>query len=232
MDAAEPSTYRALLQTGRWFAALPDALQAQLLARATLRRFAKRRALMPAWQPAPGLFGLVDGGVLVRTRIDDARPPTVRMAFDPPSWLGELAIIDALSPPLGVEVVADVDTTAVFIAADDVRALLAEQPAYWQYIAALAGHHMRLVLSAAVDHEHDNPEARVAHRLVSLARGHGDYVRHDRAISVSQASLAMIVDQSRQTLNTHLKALERRKLIRIGYCRIEVLDADGLLATA
>lgn len=226
-----PATYRELLKTGRWFAGLPQALQDQLLARATVRTFAKRRTVIRAWQPSPGLFGLIGGRVLVRTRLDEQCEPMVRMAFDSPSWIGEQGLLDPAAPPLGIDVVADVDTEAVFIANADLRALLAQHPAYWQHIAALGGHHMRMMLTAAIDREHDDPEARVARRLVWMARGHGDYVSHYRVISVSQASLAMMVDQSRQTLNTHLKALERKRLINIGYCSIEILDAEGLLTT-
>lgn len=225
-----PASYRELLRTGKWFAGLPESLQDQLLARATLRTFAKRRVLVHPWQPAAGLFGIVDGRVLVRSRLDEVSVPMVRMAFDAPSWLGEHAIIDPALPPLGIDVVADVDTEAVFIAAGDVRALLAQHPASWQHLATLAAHHMHQVVTAAIELEHVNPEARVARRLVWMARGHGDYVSHCRVISVSQASLAMMVDQSRQTLNTHLKALERKGLISVGYCSIEVLDAEGLMA--
>ncbi|HEY5950155.1 MAG TPA: Crp/Fnr family transcriptional regulator [Kofleriaceae bacterium] len=228
MKRRTPADYRELLRAGRWFGAIPDALQDLLLANAKLRVFAKDKPLVEAFRASDGLFGVVDGSVIVRSAGDDERPAIVRMCIDPPSWFGEVTLMATSEHALGVEVLAAVETRVVFIAAQDFHALARARPEIWRYIAELAMWHVRLALTALFEAEQGSSLARVARRLALMAEGYGDYTSSHRVITLGQEALAMTLGQSRQTLSALLKQLERDNLIRIGYRKIEILDHDGL----
>jgi CRP-like cAMP-binding protein len=222
-----PADYLELLRAGRWFGAIPDDLQVLMLARAHLRTFAKGRSLLAPGDRVEGLYGVVDGSAVLRNVAGDDRPAIVRMAFDPPSWFGELALTGSYEP-MEIEIIASVETRTVFLAHDDFQALARAHPALWRHVADLAIWHVRLALTALFEVEQHTSLARVAHRLALMAEGYGDYTGNRRIIALGQEALAMTLGLSRQTLSSLLKQLEHARLIAIGYRKIEVLDPGGL----
>ena len=45
---------------------------------------------------------------------------------------------------------------------------------------------------------------------------------------VTQERLAQTLNISRQTLSLHLQELQQKKILTVGYGRIEILDIEGL----
>ena len=73
--------------------------------------------------------------------------------------------------------------------------------------------------------------ARVARRLLLLARGDATQARELRAVvPVSQEALAMMLGVSRQTLSKELQGLAREGAIELGYGRIAIASVGKLEA--
>jgi CRP-like cAMP-binding protein len=71
--------------------------------------------------------------------------------------------------------------------------------------------------------------ARVARRLMLLARGDATFARDARpVVPVSQEALAMMLGVTRQTLSKELRMLVNAGTVRLGYGRIEIVDMRAL----
>lgn len=84
MKRLRPRDYRELLRTGRWFAGLPDELQASLLDAAVLcTAGAGERVLGRGAEPS-GLYAVLDGAIQVSGQSEAGRE-VLHMVVEPPS---------------------------------------------------------------------------------------------------------------------------------------------------
>lgn len=230
MPARSAQDYRELLRTGRWFGALPDALQDALLAHAVVRAYPRGAIVTtPDDREADGLLAIVDGSVQLRSAHAAASRDVVHMFMDPPSWFGEGSVIDR--HPEFLETRAAVDSVLLHVPLRRLRTLLAREPVLWQHVARLASYHLQLALIALLDAGARTPLARVAHRLALMVEGYGDHAHRKRVVAIRQESLAATLALSRQTVNRLLKRLEAAGHIAIRYGEIEILDLAALRAT-
>lgn len=226
MKRLRPHGYRELLRTGRWFASIPDALQTALLDAAVVRTIAAEESVSHHRDP-DGLFAVVDGAIRLSGRTDAGRE-VLHMVIEPPSWFGELAIVDGL--PRTQELTADVETCVLHVPQPAIAALLDAVPAHWQHIATLVAYKLRLAVRALEDIV--PPRVRLARRLAMLTDGYGDHTHARRTVELRQEQLAMMINLSRQTTNQLLKDLEALGLIKLAYGEVEILDAAALRALA
>ncbi|MEU3143081.1 MULTISPECIES: helix-turn-helix domain-containing protein [unclassified Streptomyces] len=54
----------------------------------------------------------------------------------------------------------------------------------------------------------------------------------NRAVSCSQGTLAAMLGMRRQTMNRIIKDFERQGLLRVSYCRLELVAVDRLQCRA
>lgn len=227
MKRLRPRGYRALLRTGRWFAALPDDLQARLLDAAVMKRAAAGEHVTTRGDDPSGLFAVVDGTVRIAGQSDAGRE-ILHMVVEPPSWFGELAVIDDL--PRNQHAIADVDSELLHVPRRAVEVILDAEPRYWRHIALLLAHKFRLAVLALEDVAQVPPRIRLARRLALMIDGYGDHTHPRRTVELRQEQLAHMLGVSRQTINQILKDLEAQGLIKLAYGEIEILDAAGLRA--
>ena len=225
MKRLRPRDYRELLRTGRWFAALPDELQAQLLDAAVLRVAGAGERVVGRGDEASGLYAVVDGTMRLSGQSDAGRE-VLHMVVEPPSWFGEMSVIDGL--PRTQDVTADVASELLHVPQRALEAILAAEPRYWQHIAILMAHKLRLAMLALEDVAQVPPRVRLARRLAMLIEGYGDHTHPRRTVELRQDQLAMMLNVSRQTTNQLLKELEALGLVRLSYGEIEIIDAAAL----
>jgi CRP-like cAMP-binding protein len=224
-----PRDYRELLRSGRWFAALPDDLQTKLLDAAVLRHAGAGEHVFARGDDSSGLFAVVDGAVRVSGQSEAGRE-VLHMVFEPPSWFGELSVIDRL--PRTQDTIADVDSELVHVPRRAVEAILDAEPRYWRDVALLLAHKFRLAMLALEDFAQVPPRVRVARRLAMMIEGYGDHTHPRRTVELRQDQLAQMLSVSRQTANQVLKELEASGLIKVAYGEIEIIDTAGLNAVA
>ncbi|MES2943886.1 MAG: cyclic nucleotide-binding domain-containing protein, partial [Pseudomonadota bacterium] len=93
---SDPSSWLAVLQSGRWFSQLAPALSASLMEMARVREVSTGEALFLRGQPPCGLYALVKGSVRISGlggRQGESREAVLTL-LEPPVWFGEISLFD------------------------------------------------------------------------------------------------------------------------------------------
>jgi CRP/FNR family cyclic AMP-dependent transcriptional regulator len=110
-------------------------------------------------------------------------------------------------------------------------AALMEGAPFARAVAGLLAARVRSLYGMLEDVALRSTRARVARRLLLLARGDATLALKARpAVPVSQEALAMMLGISRQTLSVELKAMVEQGAIALRYRRIEIVSAARLEA--
>ncbi len=223
--------YREHLRAGRWFRGLPEPFQDALIGMSRVRRAAAREIVVHEGSPCNEILAVLEGKLRVSRR--DARDgkEAVLIIVEAPNWCGEIGLFDM--SPRTHDVTAEEDSLLVHVPADALLAFLEQEPRYWRDLSRLIVAKLRLACLGLEDAALSTVSERVAHRLVMIAEGYGEWAdRSYPRVKVSQETLATMVSSSRQSVNRALRTLEKRGLVRLAYGGIELLDVDGLrLAT-
>lgn len=225
MKRRRPRDFLELLRTGRWFAALPDELQARLVDAAVVSTAGAGEPVMSRGDESSGLYAVIDGAVRLSGR-NEAGREVLHMVIEPPSWFGELSVIDGL--PRTQDATADVASELLHVPQRAIEAILAAEPRTWQHLAILMAHKLRLAMLALEDVAQVPPIMRLARRLALMVEGYGDHTHRRRTVELRQEQLAMMLSVSRQTANQLLKELEALGLVKLAYGEVEIVDAAAL----
>jgi len=220
------SRFPGLREHGWLSLTAPDFRQA-VLERSTLRKLAGGEALFRAGDRDGALWAIVDGGVRFELPGPQLAPGLTHVAI-PGFWFGEAPLIgrtarlfDAYAA--GLSVFATVPFS-------DLRLLIEEDPARWQWIALLASMNRDMAMGVAADLLLQEPQQRIIAALLRLSgwRTGPHLAPNPGPIHLSQQQLGQISNLSRTVVSATLRDLERRGLIAIHYRALEVLDGDGL----
>ncbi len=222
--------YRALLRAGRWFAALPEAMQEALLSEARVRRLSSGEVLFSRGDPPTGLFAIVEGELRIST-VSDVGKEALLLLLGPPNWFGEVSVLDG--QPRTHDAAAEGDAVVLQVPQAPLDAILDGQPRYWRYLGLLVASKLRLAFEAMEDVALLPLSMRLARRLVLMADSYGWLPGQTRRrLEVSQDQLALMLSTSRQTVNQLLKELEERGMVQLGRGAVEILDVVGLREAA
>jgi len=227
MKRRRPRDFLELLRTGRWFAALPDELQARLVDAAQVSTAGAGEPVMSRGDQPSGLYAVIDGAVRLSGQ-NEAGREVLHMVIEPPSWFGELSVIDGL--PRTQDATADVASELLHVPQRAIEAILAAEPRYWQHLAMLMAGKFRLAMLALEDVAQVPAIVRLARRLALMVEGYGDHTHQRRTVELRQEQLAMMLNVSRQTANALLKELEALGLVKLAYGEVEIVDAAALRA--
>ena len=221
---SKPETPVAML-ANPWFSGLPEADRRALLR--TGERLSLRAGEMVYRQgDAPsGFFGVVSGSFKVSTLREDGRE-VILAVLEAGNWFGETSLFDALPRPHDVTALAPAQ---VLVVGPPAFENLMAGPAFARSMCVLLSSRVRLLYSLVEDTMLRSTRARVARRLLALARGDATMARDSRSqVPVSQESLAMMLGVTRQTLSKELKLLASAGVLTVGYGRIDILSLAAL----
>jgi CRP-like cAMP-binding protein len=224
-----PRNYRELLRSGRWFGGLPIDLQEQLLRAGTLHALGAEEQLFARGDANTGLYAVLDGEIRIGA-ISEGGEHSLLALLEPPSWFGEISVFDG--QPRTHDAVAAKESLLLHVSQESLDEILAAEPAWWRELAHLLTSKLRLAFIVLEDIALLPLSVRLARRLALMAEGYGERAHQVRAVEVSQEQLAMMLATSRQSISPILKELEARRLIRLSYGTIEILDLAGLHAAA
>jgi len=224
-----PRDFKDLLRGGRWFAAIPEAMQEALLGAATVERLVERQRLFARGDAPSGLYAVLEGVVRISGSTDEGRESLLLLA-EPPSWFGEIAVFDGL--PRTHDADADGAACVLHVPEAPLQGLLAREPRWWRELGLLASGKLRLALGAIEDMALHPAPVRLARRLLMMSEGYGEHREPRRVVEVRQDQLAALLSMSRQTANGVLKELEASGAVKPVYGGIEILDAAKLRAAA
>jgi CRP-like cAMP-binding protein len=218
---------RRIFATGSWFAQLPPALKDEVLRSGRERMLAAGQMLFAQGDAPSGLHGVLSGEIHIIGQAGNGQE--LLMAIHRPGdWTGFLACADGEPHPLSAQAVTDVGIFTVPPAA--VSAIFESDVASFRHLVAPELRIGRANYRWLVEMLTRPSPQRVAERLLQLARWpYGPQTGPTSPIeNVSQEALAGACNLSRQTMNSVLRQLEARGMIRIGYGRIEIIDCVGL----
>lgn len=212
-----------------WFAGLPLADRRALLAACERQRLAPGEMLFrqgDAVARGQGAFyGVLAGGIKASSLREDGKE-AILVVLEPGNWFGEISLLDGLPRTHDATAIADSEVLVLPRAAFD---RLMRRPAFAQAVCRMLAARVRSLYGMVEDATLRSTRARVARRLLLLARGDATQAHEPRpVVPVSQEALAMMLGLSRQTLSKELQAMVRAGAVGLGYGRIEIRSVEKL----
>jgi CRP/FNR family cyclic AMP-dependent transcriptional regulator len=224
-----PAELLARFAGNPWFAALPLAERKAIVAASERVHLAAGEMLfrqgdvVPAGQGA--FYGVVSGGIKASSLREDGKE-AILAVLEVGNWFGEISLIDGRPRTHDATSVRDSELLALPRPAFD-RMML--RPAFAMAVCRLLAGRVRSLYGMVEDATLRSTRARVARRLLLLARGDATQARDPRpVVPVSQEALAMMLGVSRQTLSKELQGLARDGAVELGYGRIAIASAERL----
>ena len=216
----------ARVRSGTWFQALPALLQEDVLRLGRVLRVGAGQRLFARGDAPDGLYCVLEGAIRI-TSVSPAGKEALLTIIDSPHWFGEIALFDGRARTH--DAVADGPAQLLHVAQPALLGLLEAHPAYWRDFALLLTQKIRTVFMVLEETALLPAAGRLAHRLVTIAEGYGEWQdRSRRIIHVPQEQLALMLALSRQTVNQILKQFEAQGVVRLQRGGIEILDIDRL----
>jgi CRP-like cAMP-binding protein len=223
--------HRAAMDRNPWFTSMPRAQREALVGAAELIHL--RRGAMVFRQGDPlhaaggGFYGLAAGTIKISSLRQDGRE-AILAVLEPGNWFGEITLIDGSPRTHDATALESLD---LLVVPPEAFAQQMRDVVFANAIAAMLAARVRMLYGLTEDATLRSLRARVAHRLLVLARGDATQSLHlRRTLMLPQEALAMMLGVTRQTLSKELNALARDEVISLGYGRIDLLSVDTLQA--
>jgi CRP/FNR family cyclic AMP-dependent transcriptional regulator len=225
--------HRAVMERNPWFTSMPRAQREALLGAGELIHV--RRGAMVFRQGDPihaaggGFYGLLAGTIKVSSLRQDGRE-AILAVLEPGNWFGEITLIDGSPRTHDATALEALD---LLVVPPEAFAQQMRDVVFANAMAAMLAARVRMLYGLTEDATLRSLRARVAHRLLVLARGDATQsVQLRRTLMLPQEALAMMLGVTRQTLSKELNALAGEGVLALGYGRIELWSIDALQALA
>jgi CRP/FNR family transcriptional regulator, cyclic AMP receptor protein len=225
------ASHRAAMERNPWFMSMPRAQREALLGAGELIHV-RRGAMMfrqgdPIHAAGGGFYGLLAGTIKISSLRQDGRE-AILAVLEPGNWFGEITLIDGSPRTHDATALEALD---VLVVPPEAFAQQMRDVVFANAITAMLAARVRMLYGLTEDATLRSLRARVAHRLLVLARGDATQSVHlRRTLMLPQEALAMMLGVTRQTLSKELNALAGEGVIGLGYGRIELLSLDALQA--
>jgi CRP/FNR family cyclic AMP-dependent transcriptional regulator len=215
----------AVLSANPWFAALPQGLRHAMASQSEVVRLRPGEMLFRQGDPPGGFYALVQGTLKASSVREDGKE-AILAVLEAGTWFGEISLID--EQPRTHDATAVGLVTVLMLPRADFDSLMRDA-AFARAIAAMLAARVRLLYGMVEDATLRSTRARVARRLLLLARGDAamDPAMRPR-VPVSQEGLAMMLGITRQTVSRELAKMVKQGLVQLGYGYIEVVSEAGL----
>ncbi|MBX3659775.1 MAG: Crp/Fnr family transcriptional regulator [Ramlibacter sp.] len=226
----------ARLSANPWFGSLPLRERRAMLAASERVRVQRGEMLFRQGDAVPAgsgaFYGLLQGRFKFSSLREDGKE-AILAVLEAGNWFGEISLLDQQPRTHDATALVASDVLVLGRAAFDG---LMQRHAFSQAVCRMLAARTRSLYGMVEDATLRSTRARVARRLVLLARGDATHAPEARpVVPVSQESLAMMLGITRQTLSKELQALAAAGAVAAGYGRIEVvslallerLGADG-----
>ncbi|MYN03587.1 cyclic nucleotide-binding domain-containing protein [Pseudoduganella sp. DS3] len=222
-----------VFQNNPWFAGLPAAQAQALLALTRPVRLAAGEPLYVqgsfSGTADDGFWGVLRGSLRLSVMHENGNEAILAMA-EPGNWFGETGLLEGSGRT--ATATAQEETELLVVSAERF-ALLMQDVVFANAIARLEAQRLRAALGMIADMALHGTRARLARRLLMMARGDLTLAPSARSvITASQDHIAMMLGLGRTTLNKELRALARAGAITLRYGQIEVRDLQALRAAA
>lgn len=204
---------RRLLSHVSLFSPLDEADLDELLKLTTTRRLGEGEILFRKGDPGRQLYGVLEGRLKIYSSGADGREVVFGLS-DPGDVTGEIALLD--SEPRSATVVALEPTELLMLDRRDFLPFLQRHPSVAIRLAEILAERLRRLSELAEDSVLLALRARLAKKLVALARSYGRETGEGTRIELklSQQALGDMVGTSRESINKQLRAWTQQGLVK------------------
>lgn len=231
VSSVTASRHVELLQKNRWFRDLPVEAINEMVAGARLKRLEDGQLLHAQGDLPDGLYGVSKGSIRVSSTGADGREALLTI-LTPGNWFGEISLFDGL--PRTHDAHAMGTTELLFIPRREFQQLLERRPELYPHFMRLLCRRLRLSFNMLEDSALLPLAARLAKRLLMHAQYYGEVSQANERLTIqlSQETLGLMLNCSRQSINRQLKLFEQAGWVRIHYSQISILDEEALARAA
>jgi CRP/FNR family transcriptional regulator, cyclic AMP receptor protein len=214
-----------ILERNRLFRGLSPATIQQVAALAIRRPYEQDAIIFSQGDPGDALYGVVTGKVRISASTREGKEMFLNI-MEPGDTFGEIALLD------GNPRTATATTTAacelMIIPRAQFLALLQREPALAIHLLQLLCQRIRWTSGQAEDSALLSVPNRLARRLLSLAKLHGQRGPGGVQLIISQEEMGRFLGISRQAVNQYLQEWRAQGWVDVGRGKVTVLDESAL----
>ena len=220
---------QTILERNRLFRGLSAATIQQIAALAIRRPYEPEALVFSQGDPGDSLYGVVTGKVRISASTRDGKEMFLNI-MEPGDTFGEIALLD------GNPRTATATTTAtcelMIIPRGQFLALLRREPTVAIHLLQLLCQRIRWTSAQAEDSALLMVPNRLARRLLSLAKLHGQQSPKGVQLIISQEEMGRFLGISRQAVNQYLQEWQAKGWVAVGRGKVTVLDESALQTMA
>jgi CRP/FNR family transcriptional regulator, cyclic AMP receptor protein len=220
-----PITAKTVVERDSLFRGLPKATVARIAALGLRRGYDKGAVVFMRGDPGDSLCGVVTGRVRISASLAAGKEVFLNI-MEPGDSFGEIALLDG--QPRTATATAMVRTELIVFPRARFLALLSTEPQLAAHLIQLLCRRVRWTAQLMEDAALLSVPARIAKRLLSLARLQGAVTSGPTKLTLSQEELAQFLSVSRQVVNQHLQLLKANGWIRSGRGQVTICDPQSL----
>ncbi|HEY2401877.1 MAG TPA: Crp/Fnr family transcriptional regulator [Steroidobacteraceae bacterium] len=220
---------QTILERNRLFRGLSAATIQQIAALAIRRPYEPDALVFSQGDPGDSLYGVVTGKVRISASTREGKEMFLNI-MEPGDTFGEIALLD------GNPRTATATTTAtcelMIIPRAQFLALLQREPTVAIHLLQLLCQRIRWTSAQAEDSALLTVPNRLARRLLSLAKLHGQQSPKGVQLIISQEEMGRFLGISRQAVNQYLQEWQAKGWVDVGRGKVTVLDESALQTMA
>jgi CRP-like cAMP-binding protein len=216
---------RTVIERNHLFRGLPTATLDRIATLATRRLYGKGEVIFAQSASGSGLYGLVTGRVRISASFPDGKELFLNI-MEPGDSFGEIGLLDG--HPRTATASATMPSEVMLIQRDQFLELLRHDHQLVTHLMTLLCGRLRWMSGLTEESALLTVPARVARRLLSLAKMHGQTYTNGMRLSISQEDLARFIGLSRQIVNQHLQHWKANGWVDLGRGSITIQDEHAL----
>jgi CRP/FNR family cyclic AMP-dependent transcriptional regulator len=218
-----------ILERNRLFRGLSAATIQQIASLSVRRPYPMGAIIFSQGDPGDALYGIVTGKVRISASAPDGKEMFLNI-MEPGDTFGEIALLDGY--PRTATASATAPSELLIIMRDPFLALLQREPGLSIHLLRLLCQRIRWTSGLAEDSALLALPARLARRVLSLAKLHGHPVLNGVHLVISQEDIARFLGISRQVVNQYLQIWKANGWVELGRAKMTILDEQALQRTS
>jgi CRP/FNR family transcriptional regulator, cyclic AMP receptor protein len=220
-----PLNATTIIERNSLFRGLPARTIELITALATRRTYKPDSIVFMRGDAGDSLYGVVTGRVRISASAAGGKEVFLNI-MEPGDAFGEIALLDGQPRTATATTLSAAEL--IVIKRDDFVALLKRESTLAVHLIELLCRRVRWTSQAMEDSSLLGAPARLAKRLVSLAKAHGRETATGQQLKISQEELAQFLSLSRQIVNKHLQTWKRKGWISLGRGSVTLLNERAL----
>lgn len=219
--------FKSVLTSSSWFSSMPALLQNELLGKVRIKHLKAGQQLHAKGEDGVGFYGICEGRLRVTTIGVDGSEMLFAL-LGPGTWFGEISMFDNL--PRTHDNFCETDSIVAVIPKNVFNELLKKFPELYPYFARLLCSRVRSAFQFIDSSTGLSLKHQLVKRLLMLTTSYGQHIPENSAITLtlSQESLAQMINSCRQTVNRLLGELQQEGLVLLHYGKITIPNPDKL----